>query len=357
MKQPVLGVAASTIIVLLSLVVVRLLGVDLFMGWASYALMGAIPFAIVVGAFWQGQEPRALAGLPQPARGLAYLAIAAVVAAVVAVVHWVTRGGGVTPPTPMAVMTIITSVVTTFLMAIMFGGWPFTLIRNRLLGGIALLVSAYVINAIIYQVFFNFSFASAAPWHSAALDPGGLFNAWDVVVVMVTTLVVMFAFLLLDLWPLSSVPALRKQPLLGVVWLVVSLVIGLALFWLGTAVAGLAAPTFMVRVPIPFIFGTILLLNMLGGSLLPKGAQPVKGLVGIVLAFLLGSVLALGYQALMPLLSAPLPAGSEGGFAAEVWLANALLAVTFPFLAFYGDFFGLWPLAGKQGAAADSAAR
>lgn len=249
----------------------------------------------------------------------------------------------------------IAAVVTPFLLAIMFGGWPFTLLRSRLLGGVALLVGAYVINAIIYQLLFNYSFASTAPWYSAALDPGGLFNAWDVVVVMVTTLAVMFAFLFGDLWPLSSVPALRKQPALGFVWLLVSLAIGLFLFWLGTSVAGLAAPTFMVRVPIPFIFGAILMLNMLGGSLLPKGAQPAKGLIGIVLAAVVGSVLALAYGALMPLLSGPLPAGPEGGFAAEVWLANALLAVTFPFLAFYGDFFGLWPLAGKPEPAAAAA--
>ena len=61
MKQPLLGVVATTIIVVLSLVVVWLLGVELFMGWASYALMGAIPFAVVVGAFWRGEEPRSLA--------------------------------------------------------------------------------------------------------------------------------------------------------------------------------------------------------------------------------------------------------------------------------------------------------
>lgn len=347
MKQPLLGVVATTIIVVLSLVVVWLLGVELFMGWASYALMGAIPFAVVVGAFWRGEEPRSLARLPQPLRGLAFLLVAAAVAAVVSVVHWLTRGGGVNPPTPLAVMTIITSVVTTFFMAIVLGGWPFTLIRNRLAGGIALLVSAYVVNAIIFQVFFNYTFASAAPWYSAALDPKGLFNAWDVVVFMVTSLAVMFAFLFLDLWPLTLTPALRKQPWLGVVWLLACLAIGGVLFWLGTAVAGLPAPTFMVRVPIPFIFGSILMLNMLGGSLLPKGAQPVKGLIGIVLAAVVGSVIALAYAALMPVLSAPLPAGPEGDFAAEVWLANAALAVTFPLLSFYGDFFGLWPLAGE----------
>ncbi len=347
MKQPVLGVVASSIILVLSLVVVWLLGVDLLMGWASYALMGAIPFAIVVGAFWHGEEPRAIAGLPQPARGLAFLALSAAVAAVVAVVHWLTRGGGLQPPTPMAIMTIITSVVTTFFLAIILGGWPFTLIRNKLAGGIALLVAVYVVNAIIYQVFFNYSFASAAPWYSAALDPKGLFNAWDVVVFMVTSLAVMFVFLFLDLWPLTRAEALRSQPVLGVVWLASCLAIGGVVFWLGTSVAGIPAPTFMVQVPLPFIFGSILLLNMLGGSVLPKASQPARGLIGVVMAAVLGTLLAMVYSALMPVISAPLPSGPKGDFAAEVWLANAALAVTFPLLSFYGDYFGLWPLAGK----------
>lgn len=244
-------------------------------------------------------------------------------------------------------MTIITSVVTTFFLAIVLGGWPFTLIRNRLAGGVALLVSAYVINAIIYQVFFNYGFASGAPWYSAALDPKGLFNAWDVVVFMVTSLAVMFVFLFLDLWPLHRIDALRAQPALGIVWLATCLVLGGVVFWLGTAVAGLPAPTFMVRVPIPFIFGSILLLNMLGGSVIPKASQPARGIIGVVMAAVLGSLLALAYTALMPVLSAPLPAGPAGDFAAEVWLANAALAVTFPLLSFYGDFFGLWPLAGE----------
>ena len=36
---------------------------------------------------------------------------------------------------------------------------------------------------------------------------------------------------------------------------------------------------YMVRVPVPFIFGTIVVQNMLKGSLFAKHAQPVKGLL------------------------------------------------------------------------------
>lgn len=356
MKQPALGVAASTLIVAISLVVVRLLGPDLFMGWASYALMCAIPFSVVVGVFWKGTEPAAIAGLGQPSRGIAYVALAAVVAAVVSLVHWQLRGGGLNPPVPMAVMTIITSVCTTFFLAIPLGGWPFSLIKNKLAAGVALLVGCYVVNALIFQLM-NFGFAKGAPWYSAALDPQGPLDAWTVVVGMVTSLAVMYVFILADVWPLTRSAALRANPLaLGVVWILVCFAIGSALFYLGTSVAGMEAPVFMVRVPIPFLFGSILVFNMLGNSLFGSLAQPVKGLVAAVAAAVIGNVMALLYAALMPVLSGPMVSGPSGNFAAELWLANSLLAVTFPFLAMYGDFFGLWPLSGRVRETVDAAA-
>lgn len=351
MKQPALGIVATAVVVVISWVVIALLGADLFMGWASYALMGAIPFAILVGAFWKSEHPAALGRLGQPAKGAAYLGLTAVVAAVVSVIHWQLRGGGMNPPVPMAVMTIITSVVTMFFLAVAFGGWPFTLIRNRLLGGVLLLLTAYLVNAVIFQVFFDFGFAEGAPFYQTALDPGGLFNAWDVVVVMVTALAVMFLFICFDVWPITSVEALRSQPLLGVVWTAASFAIGLLVFWVGTSVAGMAAPTLMVTVSIPFLFGAIVVMQMLGGSLFSNVKAPAKGALNAALAMVIGLALAALYQAMMPLLSGEMPAGPEGNFAAELWLANALLAVTFPFLAFFGDFFGLWPLSRRSASA------
>lgn len=351
MKQPALGIVATAVIIVISWGVIWLLGPDVFMGWASYALMGAIPFAIVVGAFWKSEHPTFIGRLGQPGKGLVFLVLAAVVAAVVSVIHWQLRGGGMNPPVPMAVMTIITSVVTTFFMAIAFGGWPFSLIKNKVLGGIALLVGAYVVNAILFQIFFDFGFAQGAPFYQDALDPGGLFNAWNVVVVMVTALAVMFLFLCFDVWPITNVKALRSQPLMGLVWTLACFAIGLVIFWLGTSVAGMAAPTFMVTVSIPFLFGAIVVLQMLGGSLFGTVKQPLRGVLNGALALVVGLALAAIYRLLMPVLTGDLPAGAEGGFTAELWLANSLLAVTFPFLAFFGDFFGLWPLSGKTQAA------
>ncbi len=348
MKQPALGIVATSVIVALSWFVILLLGADLFMGWASYALMGAIPFAILVGAFWKSEQPPAFGRLGQPVKGVAYLGLAAVVAAVVSVIHWQLRGGGMNPPVPMAVMTIITSVVTMFFMAVAFGGWPFTLIKNTLLGGVLLLVTAYLINAVVFQVFFDFGFAEGAPFYQPVLDPGGLFNAWDVVVVMVTALAVMFLFICFDVWPITSIEALQTQPVLGAVWTAASFAIGLLIFWVGTAVAGMAAPTFMVTVSIPFLFGAIVVMQMLGGSLFSNVKGPAKGALNAALAMVVGLALAALYRTMMPILSGEMPAGSEGSFAAELWLANALLAVTFPFLAFYGDFFDLWPLSGRS---------
>ena len=43
-----------------------------------------------------------------------------------------------------------------------------------------------------------------------------------------------------------------------------------------------------------------------------------------------------------------LPSGAPG-YEYELWLVNALLSVTFPFLIFYAAYFGFWPLAHEGG--------
>lgn len=343
LRQPLLGVVATTAVILAALVFISFFSWPTFGGWVSFALMCAIPVSIVIGVFWRGAVPASIAARPQPVRGLLFLVLTAAVAAVIAVVHLATIGGGVTPPVPMVIQAIITSVVATFFLAIVWGGWPWSLVRNRLVGGFGLLVTAYVVNAILFYVLFDYGFAKGAPFYQPSLDPGGLFNAWDMTVLAVTALAVMFLFLHFDLWPLTRFGAVMRQPVLGIVWTLASVVIGGALFWVGTRGLGMDAPVFLVRVPIPFIFGSVILLNMLQGSLFGSLRGPVKGLASAAAAALVGSVLALAYAAVMPLVTGDLPSGAPG-FDAELWLANALLAVTFPAMAWAGDFFGLWPL-------------
>ena len=346
-RQPVLGVVATAVVIVASLVFVSLFSWPTFGGWVSFALMCAIPVSIVIGASWRSAVPAAIAERPQPVRGLLFLGLTAAVALVVGAVHLATIGGGVTPPVPMVIQAIITSVVATFFLTIVWGGWPWSLVRNPLVGGLGLLVTAYAVNAVLFHVLFDYGFASAAPFYTPSLDPGGLFNAWDVTVFAVTALSIMFLFLHFDLWPLSRFAAIRRQPVLGLVWTLATAVIGGALFWAGTRGLGMEPPVFLVRVPIPFIFGSVILLNMLQGSVFRGMRQPVRGLVSAISAAVVGSLLALGYAALLPVVTGALASGAPG-FDAELWLANALLAVTFPAMAWAGDFFGLWPLAPRE---------
>ena len=50
------------------------------------------------------------------------------------------------------------------------------------------------------------------------------------------------------------------------------------------------------------------------------------------------------------LVGVELPPGAPG-YEYELWLVNALLSVTFPFLIYHAVFFGYWPLVSERQAA------
>jgi len=343
-EQPAAGIIATLIIVAVSMGFISLFDFPTFAGWVSYCIICVIPMQIVIGVTWGGQQPAFAAGRSQPVKGVLLILIALAVGAIVAVVSFVIVGGGVSPPTPMLAMCTIVSVIITFWMAIMWGGWPFTtLIRNPVAAGLALLVACYLVNYALFRIFFDYSFMKGAPVYVPALDPHGLFNAWYALVFYVTALAVMFLMLSFELWPLTRVPVLMKQPMLGFVWTIAALALGGVAFYIGVGVVGMDAVAFMVTVPIPFIFGTIIVLNMLQGSLFAKQTQPLKGLLNVITVAIIGTLLARSYAALAPRLTGTLNPGPPG-YDFEIWLASALLGVTFPFLIFYAEFFKLWPL-------------
>ncbi len=109
--------------------------------------------------------------------------------------------------------------------------------------------------------------------------------------------------------------------------------------------------SFMVRVPIPFVFGTIIVLNMMHGSLFGKLTQPLKGVLNAIASAAIGTVLAGIYAALAPIVTGKVNPGPPA-YDFEIWLASALLAVTFPFLIFYAEFFKMWPLHKERGQSA-----
>jgi len=150
-----------------------------------------------------------------------------------------------------------------------------------------------------------------------------------------------------DLWPLTKFPGVMKQPVLGIVWTLIALAIGSLAFSIGVVIVKMDVMAFLVAVTVPYIFGTIVVLNMFQNSLFRNLTQPVKGIANVVAVFVIGSALAQLYRALMPTITGALQAGPPT-YDAEVWIASALLSVTFPFLIFFSEFFKFWPLAKSE---------
>lgn len=343
MKQPALGLLATAIIIVIALVYVSLFDFETFVGWASYALMVMIPMSIVAGVTW-GANPDFAAKIPQPGKGLVLVLVCAAAAAVIGPIYWLIVGGGEPEPAPMLVMCVITSVVVTFWMAIMFGGWPFMLMtKSPVANGVLLWMAAYLVNYGLFRIFFNYDFMKGAPVYNAALDPGGMFNASNATVFFVTAVAILFLLLHFDLWPLTTSPSLMKQPTLGIVWTVIALALGGAAYYIGVDVMGMDPMLFLIRVPVPFVFGTIVVLNMLHNSTFASLQQPAKGIANTIAAAVVGTALAFLYGALTQTVTGDVKLGPPTNDY-ERWLASALLGVTFPFLIFYAEFFKMWPL-------------
>jgi len=182
-----------------------------------------------------------------------------------------------------------------------------------------------------------------APVYVAAQDPKGLFPAWNALVFYLSCLAGMFFIINFDLWPLTTAPAVMRQPALGVAWTIGAVVLGGLAFYVGVVAMGIDPVAFMVRVPVPFIFGTIVVQNMLKGSLFAGLTQPVKGVLNVVAVVVIGELLSLLYGRLAPVVTGAVKPGPPT-YDFEIWLATALLSVTFPLLIFYAEFFQFWPL-------------
>ena len=350
MAQPVLGMVASALVIAISLFFVSLFDFGTFIGGVSFLMLCMIPFQVMAVVLWAGANPPFVAKMSQPVKGIVMLLLTVVVAFVIDRLLLPVVGEGVRPPGPIPSHFVILAVPTTFYLAIMWGGWPFTsFMKNPIAAGLSVLVAAYAITFAVFRIFLNYDFMQGAPVYLASA-PSGAFNAELALIFYVTALAVMFMILCFDLWPLTTMPAIMKQPTLGIVWTIVIMVGA----WIVTSVGipQFATPmAFFTRVTVPFIFGVIIVLNMMQGALFAKMTQPLKGVANTVTAMVIGGVLAQMYRALEPAISGPMVPIPD---ALEVWLANALLSVTFPFLIFYAVYLNYWPLV-KQSPAAPAA--
>jgi len=112
---------------------------------------------------------------------------------------------------------------------------------------------------------------------------------------------------------------MMRQPVLGLAWTALSAAVAALVFYVGIGVLKIDIANFMVTVPIPFIFGTIVVLNMLQGSLYSKLKQPGKGVATAVTIAVVGGLLAKVYGALSPMITGTLSRGCRRTISKSGW--------------------------------------
>jgi hypothetical protein len=313
-----------------------------FAGWIAFVMLGLIPMQVVAVVLW-GANPPFASPLRQPLKGIVLVLVTAIATAVITPLVFVVVGEGSGPPGPIPSHYAVIVVPTTFWLTIMMGGWPFNRVSsNPIVGGLLALIAAYVLTYVVFRLCFNYDFMQGAPVYLQSA-PKGMFNGVSALVFYVTALAVMFLVLCFDLWPLTLWPGIMKQPILGVVWTAIALIGAAIAMSIGVSGAGADPMAFLTEVTVPFIFGSIIVLNMLQNSLFGGMTQPLKGVMNTIAAVAVGLILAHLYISLIPMITGPLPSGPPA-YEQEIWVANALLSVTFPFLIYHAVFFGFWPL-------------
>ena len=349
MTQPALGLLSSVAVMAIALAFVSAFDFGTFAGWIAFVMLGLIPMQVVVAVLW-GASPAFAGSMRQPIKGLVLVLVTVVATAVISPLLFSSVGEGVSPPGPIPSHFAVIVVPTTFWLAIMMGGWPFTrLTSNTLIAGVLVLVASYVVTYVVFRVFFNYDFLQGAPVYLETA-PKGLYNGVSALVFYVTALAVMFVVLCFDLWPLTRFPSVMTQPALGLVWTAIALVGAAVAVSVGVGSLGMDPMAFLTQVTAPFIFGSIIVLNMLQNSLFARASQPLKGVLNTLAAAVIGVALARLYVSLAPSITGVLPSGAPG-YEREIWLANALLSVTFPFLIYFAVFLAYWPLVSDARAA------
>jgi len=342
--QRKIGLASLALVVVASLVLISLFDVDTFTGVVTLFALSCTPVQVVLAVHWAHDLPPWLAHRSRPVRGGVLLAITLGVGAVAAVLFEATVGGGNGPHFPPLVMFSIVAIVASFWLAIVFGGWPFVLLPNKVAALAALLVACYAIAYLLFRALFDFSFLQGTPIYVESLDPGGAFNAWTAVTFLVTAITGMFLVRSFEFWPFER----TVQPVRGLIWTAVCLVWGTTLFSLGVGLFDVDVVSFLVWVPIPLIFGGLIVLNVLRGSLFTGMKQPRRGVLNMVTSIAMGGLLTIVFYVMSPLISEILPSGPPT-YQLEIWLANATLGITFPLLILQAEFLDFWPFSTKVG--------
>jgi hypothetical protein len=310
------------------------------MGWATLLLVAMVPTQILLTLFWHGEFPRSLGRLGQPRRGLAFIGLTVVAGLIVSALSILVFGGGEARATPFVIMALIITVPVTLWQAVLLEAWPWVLLTKSRVGqGACIFAATYVGAWAISRAFYDFSFLRGAPFYREALDPHGLFYAQSPLTLCVASVAATLALVVMDFWPTARIPA---QPWRGLANLALVAALVGALWFGFVTLGGWDVAQFQARVCVCLIFGLFILLVLMRASIFTGWAQPWRGVALNAVA----ACLAVGTYALYARVAAAIGLASGApGYDLELWLASAMLAITFPFMVTFADFFEFWPLA------------
>ncbi len=344
LQQPWLAIVMTLVTVVISFGIISLVDEHTFHGWLSYAFLAMIPAQIYLAVCLKCQHPAVILRLPQPWRGLAFTALVTGVAAIVIPAGLYTVNEGRTDPGTVLIFYCIFSVVVILWMGEIFHSWPFNVFLNNPMAVAAcVLAGAYTIAWLLFSLLFDFSHMAALPNYVEALDPHGLYSAPTVMAYAVSSAAsILVSVHLFESWPVkvlvdaktSSVHAVAAVLLQALV----TILIALFACYLGMSLLGMDSTTYLARVPVSFIFGYFIVMNMSQRRLFLGQAQPIKGLFLVCAAMMTGVVMYEVYSFFAPWVQGSALASGFPSYQSERWVAAALLSVTFPFVVVLTGF-------------------
>jgi len=320
------------------------MGTDFFINWLGTFLMCATPFQIMMAVVWRHEYPGFIAKVAQPAKGLVLTGLFLLAGVVFTPLLLYTFGQGVL--SPIYIHLIVLSVPTSLFVLIVFGSWPVSqFTSNPLIVGIGTLIYCYVLNYLIFITFFNYNFFADAPFYAASIAPEGLFHGITALTYAVTAASCLMVFLMFDMWPVVKFCPPDKQPVFGLIATSLILIVAGFVYSIFVGYLGMEPMDYMTRGPVCIIFGAFIVDNMMQFQLFANMQQPVKGVVKSTVCLVCAFVMFLLYEAVAPLISGMnLLGGPENNYAKEVWIATAMLGVTFPTINVISGAFDFWPI-------------
>jgi len=347
----VTGLIAIAVVLIIAAIIIGPFEHHFFTDWVGLAFMAATPAQVILGLLWHSSKPDFVGKLPQPAKGLALTVITTIAGAVILMLMMFLVGGG-HGPTPMLVQYAIMTVVVAIWLVPVWQCWPFSLFtKDPFKVGLLTLGGTYFIAYGLWSFFFDYGFLAQVghPHYHADIDPSGMFDMWVALVFFVTTAGVIVVHMLFEFWPIEYLT--RKlaggagQPLRGLIATAYILVVSFVLQSVFVNLIDMDRVDYMIRVPVCMIFGTFLVNNMMQFSLFTRMPQPKRGgvLMGIAIVVAVLMYYVYGFASGLHV-GEPLGTGPQSGFSKEIWIASAMLGVTFPIIFMVSGFFGFWPI-------------